>query len=179
MHRKIPNRPCLKTLATDPPSSTSILPQITPILPFSSTSHLPSPHVHFPPSPLIISSTHATHSPRTYDRAPIQVRTNVCAFPERGERLCHVEKQRTLAHASGYFDRALPGVFKPPESEPVPDLTYLSSSDDSEMSSPELPILRSRTVKKQKTKRCSPRTLHSRRHLAKDGDGEESCLDGF
>jgi len=57
-------------------------------LPFASSSHVPpldSPHVHFPPTP-VMTKISITHSPFSYDRAPIQVAPNVCALPERGER---------------------------------------------------------------------------------------------
>lgn len=55
-------------------------------LPFSSCSTiLDSPHVHFPPTPTL-TSTEITHSPFTYDRAPIVVAPNLCALPERGGR---------------------------------------------------------------------------------------------
>ncbi|KAI0783158.1 hypothetical protein C8Q75DRAFT_811177 [Abortiporus biennis] len=46
---------------------------------------LPSPHVHFPPTPGL-TTTHPTHSPRTYDRAPIIVQPNSCQLPRRGAR---------------------------------------------------------------------------------------------
>ena len=55
-------------------------------LPFSSCpTILDSPHVHFPPTPTL-TSTEITHSPFTYDRAPIVVAPNLCALPERGGR---------------------------------------------------------------------------------------------
>lgn len=46
-----------------------------------------SPHVHFPPTPTIVSSTHTTHSSSIYDRAPIAVSPNSCELPERGGRV--------------------------------------------------------------------------------------------
>jgi hypothetical protein len=58
-------------------------------LPFASSSHIPpldSPHVHFPPTP-VMTKISITHSPFSYDRAPIQVSPNICALPERGERM--------------------------------------------------------------------------------------------
>jgi hypothetical protein len=57
-------------------------------LPFASSSRIPpldSPHVHFPPTP-VMTEISITHSPFSYDRAPIQVAPNVCALPERGDR---------------------------------------------------------------------------------------------
>ncbi|PPQ96142.1 hypothetical protein CVT26_004778 [Gymnopilus dilepis] len=56
--------------------------------PFASTSRIPpldSPHVHFPPTP-IMTKTATTHSRAMYDRRPIVVSPNVCELPERGER---------------------------------------------------------------------------------------------
>ncbi|KAJ7292630.1 hypothetical protein C8J57DRAFT_1266573 [Mycena rebaudengoi] len=56
-------------------------------LPFASCSRVMfSPHVHFPSTPGL-ALTGNTHSPGTYDRAPIAVSPNSCALPERGERV--------------------------------------------------------------------------------------------
>lgn len=72
-------RPALKARAEDDRACTAPLP-------FSSSSTLlESPHVHFPPTP-ILTSTALTHSPNVYDRAPIRVSPNACAIPERGDR---------------------------------------------------------------------------------------------
>ncbi|KDR85975.1 hypothetical protein GALMADRAFT_219030 [Galerina marginata CBS 339.88] len=60
-------------------------------LPYASSSHIPpleSPHVHFPPTP-ILTRMGMTHSPFSYDRGSITVSPNVCALPERGERNMH------------------------------------------------------------------------------------------
>ncbi|EMD42270.1 hypothetical protein CERSUDRAFT_90879 [Gelatoporia subvermispora B] len=57
-------------------------------LPFSTCGNVLSPHVHFPPTPGL-SSHHPTHSPRSYDRAPIVVSPNVCQLPQRGARKLH------------------------------------------------------------------------------------------
>ncbi|KZT24235.1 hypothetical protein NEOLEDRAFT_1023988, partial [Neolentinus lepideus HHB14362 ss-1] len=70
-------RPILKR---DPPSTIASNP-----LPFATCPTLFSPKVHFPPTPTM-TSTHPTHSPFTYDRAPIIVSPNVCTLPERGGR---------------------------------------------------------------------------------------------
>ncbi|KZT27618.1 hypothetical protein NEOLEDRAFT_1130643 [Neolentinus lepideus HHB14362 ss-1] len=70
-------RPILKR---DPPSTIPSNP-----LPFATCPTLFSPKVHFPPTPTM-TSTHPTHSPFTYDRAPIIVSPNACALPERGGR---------------------------------------------------------------------------------------------
>lgn len=62
--------------------------QLTLPLPFAACGPHPfsSPHVHFPPTPCLVQSTHPAHSPRTYDRKPIVVSPNVCDLPERDER---------------------------------------------------------------------------------------------
>ncbi|TFK56941.1 hypothetical protein OE88DRAFT_1730372 [Heliocybe sulcata] len=70
-------RPILKR---DPPSAIPSNP-----LPFAACPTLFSPKVRFPPTP-VLTSTHPTHSPSTYDRAPIVVSPNACALPRRGER---------------------------------------------------------------------------------------------
>ena len=41
-----------------------------------------SPHVHFPPTPAL-TSIYVAHSPQTYDRTPIVISPNRCAFPKR------------------------------------------------------------------------------------------------
>ncbi|KAF9257058.1 hypothetical protein L218DRAFT_157870 [Marasmius fiardii PR-910] len=55
--------------------------------PLPPTSSHPSPHVHFPPTPVIVSSSYVAHSSLIYDRAPIEVGPNSCALPERGGRV--------------------------------------------------------------------------------------------
>ncbi|KZP29291.1 hypothetical protein FIBSPDRAFT_851673 [Athelia psychrophila] len=71
-------RPCLKAIKV---SATTAEP-----LPFAYCSfELLSPHVHFPPTPTLVS-THTTHSSGIYDRAPITIAPNSCALPERGGR---------------------------------------------------------------------------------------------
>ncbi|KAH9929783.1 uncharacterized protein B0H18DRAFT_1117324 [Fomitopsis serialis] len=54
-------------------------------LPFTTCDYILSPHVHFPPTPHM-TSLRFTHSPNTYDRAPILVSPNGCLLPKRGER---------------------------------------------------------------------------------------------
>ena len=46
-------------------------------------------HVHFPPTPGMVSATVTVpiHSPTSCDRAPIVVSPNSCALPERGGRV--------------------------------------------------------------------------------------------
>lgn len=85
-------RPALKgglkgglKLATERPGP--IRSPSTNAFPFASCSTLIySPHVHFPPTPSLTSTTSA-YSPGTYDRAPIAVSPNSCALPERGGRV--------------------------------------------------------------------------------------------
>ncbi|KAH9837372.1 uncharacterized protein C8Q71DRAFT_706633 [Rhodofomes roseus] len=58
-------------------------------LPFTTCDYILSPHVHFPPTPHM-SSLRFTHSPTTYDRAPIIVSPNGhLQLPKRGERKLH------------------------------------------------------------------------------------------
>jgi len=71
-------RPCLR-------HDEIALPDNAGPFPFASST-VPTIHVHFPPTPNL-ASTHLTHSPHTYDRAPIMVRPNECALPERGGRM--------------------------------------------------------------------------------------------
>lgn len=54
-------------------------------LPFTSCGNMGTAHVHFPPTPWLTSMRY-THSPNTYDRAPIAVSPNVCQLPERDAR---------------------------------------------------------------------------------------------
>ncbi|KAF9472569.1 hypothetical protein BDN70DRAFT_453775 [Pholiota conissans] len=57
-------------------------------LPFSSSRNIPpleSPHVHFPPTP-ILTQMGMTHSSYSYDRHPIEVQPNSLALPQRGAR---------------------------------------------------------------------------------------------
>jgi hypothetical protein len=70
-------RPCLKHEEWQPCATTSPFP--------FATSPMPTAHVHFPPPPSLVS-THLTHSPHAYDRAPISVSPNECALPERNGR---------------------------------------------------------------------------------------------
>ncbi|CAA7265004.1 unnamed protein product [Cyclocybe aegerita] len=53
----------------------------------SPTGGLKSPHVHFPPSPSKLAATFVTHSPGSYDRAPIAVSPNPLALPSWGDRI--------------------------------------------------------------------------------------------
>ncbi|KAF8636854.1 hypothetical protein AX17_003212 [Amanita inopinata Kibby_2008] len=78
-------RPILRTQIADPNQP------LTNPLPFTSCSQSQllqhtSPHVHFPPTPWL-TRTAVTHSPNTYDRAPIAVLPNHCELPERGCRV--------------------------------------------------------------------------------------------
>lgn len=141
------------------------LPEFTP-LPFS-TYPLDSPHVHFPPTPNLTSTTF-THAAGVYDRAPITVSENVCALPERGGR-CYMLQSQGIPPSGGvegryddsrrrrdsnefkgnYFH---PRAFKVCEVErdnnhpdryesspPIPDLLSTHSSTSSDSSSPSTP----------------------------------------
>ena len=56
-------------------------------LPYTTCDYILSPHVHFPPTPNI-ASLRFTHSPTTYDRAPIVISPNsgCLQLPKRGAR---------------------------------------------------------------------------------------------
>lgn len=56
-------------------------------LPFTMCDYILSPHVHFPPTPNI-ASLRFTHSPTTYDRAPIVISpsSGCLQLPKRGAR---------------------------------------------------------------------------------------------
>jgi hypothetical protein len=111
-------------------------------LPFASyPKGLPSPHVHFPPTPSL-TSMHVADSPRTYDRAPIVTSQNWCALPERGDRTYSPTSESwNLKQAKGsYFH---PDAYEACEPEPlvshiavhpspslIPDV--LSESDESD-----------------------------------------------
>ncbi|KDQ62908.1 hypothetical protein JAAARDRAFT_359314 [Jaapia argillacea MUCL 33604] len=72
--------------------------------PFASCPAPPfSPHVHFPPTP-ILTSTHPAHSPSTYDRAPILVSPNSCALPHRNEREYEVDSLGECSGQAGRLD---------------------------------------------------------------------------
>ncbi|THU95688.1 hypothetical protein K435DRAFT_859268 [Dendrothele bispora CBS 962.96] len=106
-------------------------------------SPLLSPHVHFPPTPAI-SSTQLTHSPSTYDRAPIQVSPNSCELPERGGRVydeigspdsvCHAPRSKaskgSYFHPSA-FEACETEVSEEPSSPPVSVSSYPGSSSAS------------------------------------------------
>lgn len=76
-----PPRPILKRQLSP---SRQVAPQ--PILPSMMRDTMLSPHVHFPPTPCLVVSTHPAHSPRTYDRKPILVSPNSCDLSSRNER---------------------------------------------------------------------------------------------
>lgn len=127
-------------------------------LPFAMCGRVISPHVHFPPTPSIVASTHIVHSPQTYDRKPIMVSHNSCELPLRGERRLHsppanfeVERQECgrdrgrsggVAHVKGsYFH---PRAYEACEPEPfeldgsrIPPPPLLADEDDYESDSDE------------------------------------------
>jgi len=71
-------RPILKQSSSPPKLSSSPLP-------FSSCPQILSPHVHFPPTPGLVS-THPALPAEIYDRAPIVVSPNICEIPVRNDR---------------------------------------------------------------------------------------------
>ncbi|KAL0952084.1 hypothetical protein HGRIS_008720 [Hohenbuehelia grisea] len=116
------------SFASSSTSSWPISPSGSPF-PFASSA-MNSPHVHFPPTPSM-ASTHTTHSPNTYDRAPIVVSPNICSLPERGGRVYHppgspgyMPRRRTMAKGS-YFH---PAAFEACERETLDDGSPLPTS---------------------------------------------------
>jgi len=121
-------------------------------LPFSSytTPHAPhSPHVHFPPTPSLVS-TQPTHSSSTYDRAPIAVSPNSCELPERGGRFYSPSAATHAAESpvtGSYFDCGV-STAPAPESTVTPALIPdISESEDSDeygsplsIASPDIPL---------------------------------------
>ncbi|KAJ8085220.1 hypothetical protein PM082_004014 [Marasmius tenuissimus] len=114
------------------------------VLPF--TTSPPTPHVHFPPTPTIVSSTHAALPSTIYDRAPIQVSPNSCALPERGGRVVrgsapavcmkggikHDECKGSYFHPFA-FEACEPEDLPSPTSVPqlIPDMSSASESEES------------------------------------------------
>lgn len=106
------------------------------------TSSPPSPHVHFPPTPAIVSSTYITHSPSIYDRAPIEVIPNSCALPDRGDRVLDnslpITTKTQRDRKGGYFHPSAYEVCEPeydnvPSAMSVPQLIRdCSSSSESD-----------------------------------------------
>ncbi|KAF7307607.1 hypothetical protein MIND_00555900 [Mycena indigotica] len=190
-------RPILKALhisttTTAPPDAdASKLPISSNPLPFASCSSrmvMYSPHVHFPTQPCTL--TGATHSPGTYDRAPISVSPNSCALPERGGRVYRSSIPLPLPTPKGsYFhprayeaceapeqDREREFYFdcEEPDSLAVPELGFFSSessecyTDECASPDPGSPPVRASTVQfAAATYESSPplRSRHSREHV--------------
>ncbi|KAI0347619.1 hypothetical protein BDW22DRAFT_1349644 [Trametopsis cervina] len=91
----------------------------TPALPFATCGRILSPHVHFPPTPSMVASTHTVHSPQTYDRKPIIVSPNYCALPDREDRSLYSPpadfevEQRGRARASSRAEQIKGSYFHP------------------------------------------------------------------
>ncbi|KAJ7508430.1 hypothetical protein B0H11DRAFT_27805 [Mycena galericulata] len=122
----MPPRPILKALP-EPDLSKPGLPEsaFSNPLPFAACSSrvIFSPHVHFPSTPGL-TFTGATHSPGSYDRAPIAVSPNSCALPERGGR---VYRSSSVPPPKGsYFH---PRAFEACEAEPPVAVPALLPSD--------------------------------------------------
>ena len=73
----------------------------TQILPFAACKTVQSPHVHFPPTPVIVSSTFDAHSPQTYDRRPIITSPSEGIFSAEQPKL-EFEVERTERGRSPY-----------------------------------------------------------------------------
>ncbi|KAF8204102.1 hypothetical protein BJ912DRAFT_226828 [Pholiota molesta] len=135
-------RPILKhfpphALSLDPDSSeeyTSCPDLFTPYtgaLPFSSSRHIPpldSPHVHFPPTP-ILTKMGMTHSSYSYDRHPIEVQPNSLALPQRGAREVDEPVDGSEMRSPMSCDD---GYFRPSEHlHAIPDVESLASNSKS------------------------------------------------
>lgn len=135
-------RSILKARLSPPPPPSVFISQSTPsytpsLLPFPF-----SPHVHFPPTPALVSGTGNAHSSSAYDRAPITVSPNACALPPRGsctvigsyfhpraKEVCQLEKDTPQSCSSSRRDSdGLPDL--------IPDVSSPSSSSDDCMSPP-------------------------------------------
>ncbi|KAJ7083371.1 hypothetical protein B0H15DRAFT_850764 [Mycena belliarum] len=135
----MPPRPILKALL-DPVPIPSLPDSFPPNpLPFAGCSLrvMFTPHVHFPATPML-TLTAETHSPGSYDRAPIAVSPNSCALPERGGRVYPTPSGSGSVSASSpatakgsYFH---PRAFEACDPEPVPallpDLSLSSETDE-------------------------------------------------
>ncbi|KAJ3785429.1 hypothetical protein GGU10DRAFT_354917, partial [Lentinula aff. detonsa] len=159
----MPPRPILKARLSSftqrspvsPPSSSS---PNSP-LPFSSCKLRLTPHVHFPPTP-VIASTQPTHSSSTYDRTAIAVSPNSCELPERGGRFYSPGYAQhgatTRVTVNSYFDpQAVKACDTVPDSSSAPpplvaddsSSSSSSESDDSDaygspmFSPPNIPFL--------------------------------------
>jgi hypothetical protein len=125
----MPLRPILKALPepdlSKPPLPESSFSNPLPFAACSSRVILSTPHVHFPSTPRL-ALTADTHSPGTYDRAPIAVSPNSCELPERGDR---VYPTPVLPLKGSYFH---PRAFEACEAEPVPALLPDLSSETDE-----------------------------------------------
>ncbi|KAF9471727.1 hypothetical protein BDN70DRAFT_887788 [Pholiota conissans] len=82
----------------------------------SAAKALKSPHVHFPPSPSQLVATFATHSPGSYDRAPISISPNPLSMPGWGERVYSPSVE-------GFRLQAAPKGFRTLEYQPSPVIT--------------------------------------------------------
>ncbi|KAI0082333.1 hypothetical protein K474DRAFT_1655720 [Panus rudis PR-1116 ss-1] len=135
-------------------------------LPFAVCGTLMSPHVHFPPTP-VLTETHPTHSPQTYDRAPILVSPNACLLPRRNDRRASSPRPSTNGgsthrgrsphrrdHVKGsYFhprayEACEPEPLSPPTSPQIPPLLVhdVPSPSDEEVITPPDSAFDSRTA---------------------------------
>jgi len=129
-------RPILKAL---PDSDGPLSPDALPFASCNSKFSFFSQRVHFPPTPAL-TSTQITHSPGSYDRAPIVVAPNSCALPERGGRVYQSATSRSLPKGSYFHPRAFEACEceqsrpspPPPASEPPALIPDVSSSETDE-----------------------------------------------
>ena len=120
------------------------------ILPFARCTTLRSPHVHFPPTPALVASTHPVHSPQTYDRRPLSLSPSPNAVSsltefevERPERGRPREKPRDSDVIGSYFHPRACEACEPEDLSDsdlfltppllVRDMSPLSSSDEDQL----------------------------------------------
>ncbi|EGO31237.1 hypothetical protein SERLADRAFT_377105, partial [Serpula lacrymans var. lacrymans S7.9] len=102
------------------------------------TTFMLTPHVHFPPTPALVS-THSTHSPTSYDRTSIVVAPNSCALPDRHDRVYAPSPEsllQTEVKGSYFHPRAFeacepePSEYIPSHLRPPPLIPDTSSESD-------------------------------------------------
>ncbi|KIY65286.1 hypothetical protein CYLTODRAFT_456447 [Cylindrobasidium torrendii FP15055 ss-10] len=195
----LPSPPCTPLSSTATPGSSSLAhsPRIRSPRIFKRKSVA---HVHFPPTPAIVSSTEATHSAEAYDRAPITVSPNECALPERNGRV-YSEDDNAESSSTAMGSYFHPHAFRACELEPhsAPSLSIIPSTSlsilpldasTSDLPSPASPLSPPSSSEEEsdwtmkRTKKIKARPTIKRRKTSReipkdDGDGLEGCLGGF